>query len=127
MINIYISKFCILGKDIIHQLHINLYRFFIGLLGSVFFVQVLYKIFQYKNNKLILETLCKSGQNSIGIYIISVSVINKILLRVSYNLQTFNILSLLIESFLVFVLSYLCTLAIKNNKVANAILLGGRI
>lgn len=125
---IYISKFCVFGKEsIYYQLYINLYRFIIGIAGSIFFMLVLFKIYQYKKNCLNFEAFYNIGRNSIGIYIISVSVINPILFFISRKLIGFNIFYCLLESFIVLSLSYLFSVAIKKMKKLNIFLFGGRV
>ena len=125
---IYTSKFCILGKEnVYYQLAINSYRFIIGLIGSIFIMLILFKVYQQRKSDLILKALCNIGRNSLGIYIVSVSVFNEILLRISVYWADFNVFRTVTESFIVLALSYLCTLVIKRYRVSNTFLLGGRI
>ena len=126
---IYVSKHTILNKDIINQLSIDLYRYFIGFIGSIFTLSLLIKIYNiikkqiiFKENNFILTI----GKNTMGIYIIS-SFINSYILEQVTSFMTYpNFLIIGIESVLVILVSIIIIKLIQQNKILNRFLLGAK-
>lgn len=125
---IYTSYYSVFGKEnVFYQLAVNAYRFIIGLVGSIFVLLFLFKIFQYNKGTSICKILCNIGRNSLGIYVVSVSIFNEILLSISASCTGFTMLRVFIESLIVLVLSYYSTFFIKKFRILNILLLGGRV
>ena len=126
---IYVSKHTILNKDIINQLSIDLYRYFIGFIGSIFTLSLLIKIYNiikkqiiFKENNFILTI----GKNTMGIYIISGFINTYILNRVTSFITYPNFFIIGIESVLVILISILIIKFIQRYKILNKILLGAK-
>ena len=126
---IYVSKHTILNKDIINQLSIDLYRYFIGFIGSIFTLSLLIKIYNiikkqiiFKENNFILTI----GKNTMGIYIISDFINTYILNRVNSFITYPNFFIIGIESVLVILISILIIKFIQRYKILNKILLGAK-
>ena len=124
---IYTTGHCILqdGRLSFRQLSIDIFRFTIGLCGSIFFILLIdwiYPMLKHSN-----QTIALIGRNSLGIYIISDILFNDHLLRlVSTKMSGVNYWVLCIETLIVIVTSVLITLCIQKNRFANRLLLGGR-
>ena len=126
---IYVSKHTILNKDIINQLSIDLYRYFIGFIGSIFTLSLLIKIYNiikkqiiFKENNFILTI----GKNTMGIYIISNFINKYILYRVTSFITYPNFFIIGIESVLVILISILIIKFIQRYKILNKFLLGAK-
>jgi hypothetical protein len=126
---IYVSKHTILNKDIINQLSIDLYRYFIGFIGSIFTLSLLIKIYNiikkqiiFKENNFILTI----GKNTMGVYIISGFINTYILNRVTSFITYTNFFIIGIESVLVILISILIIKFIQRYKILNKILLGAK-
>ena len=69
---IYLTGYKLVGKTVAKQLGIDLYRFFVGIFGSLFFVIVWQYIMAYLvKTRIKLKILSRLGMDSMGIYIIS--------------------------------------------------------
>lgn len=119
---IYISGHTILGKDILSQIHIDFYRYSIGLIGSVFILLLLRRIPLW-NKKHILTV----GKNTMGIYIISSFINLYILNYISCLVTSPNFLIIGIESILIIFFSLLGIRFIKKFPILNKYLLGAKI
>ena len=104
------------------QLLTDIFRFAIGLVGSLFFIILLKKIYHFLPSKII-KLLSYIGRNTIGIYIIT-SFINQFLLKI--NINGVNYVLVFIESILLIIICLLSIALIKKVKFLNKILLGGR-
>ena len=126
---IYTSKFSILHKDIINQLSIDLYRYFIGFIGSIFTLSLLLKLYNIATKKIILNEnnfIITIGKNTMGIYIISSFINQYILKRVTSFLTHPNYFIIGIESVLVILVSILIIKFIQQYKIPNKFLLGAK-
>ncbi|MFJ5759264.1 acyltransferase family protein [Neobacillus sp. NPDC093182] len=121
---IYTSKISLLGKDIMNQLGINIYRWLIGFIGSTFIICLVVMFDKVFN--LLNVVIIKLGQNSLGIYIISTLFINtQILLPLTENYEL-GILLMIVETIFILVVCYFATEVIKYFRLTNRLMLGGR-
>lgn len=127
-IYIYVSGYTIIGKNIINQLGIDLFRFSIGLVGSVFILIALYKLYINQTfNKLLHKNnfIITIGQSTLGIYIISDFINLYVLSRVMKTMDGINYMAILVETILVLLTSIVAIKIIKKNNILNRLLLGG--
>lgn len=69
---IYLTGYKLVGKNVLEQLSIDLYRLAVGFAGSCFFILVWQYILEgARNSKFQFQILQKLGVNSMGIYILS--------------------------------------------------------
>lgn len=129
-IYIYKSKHTIINKNIAEQIYINLFRYAIGLIGSIFALTTLLKLYQIKtlkkiatHNKLILFT----GKSTMGIYIISCYINEYFLIPITKSLSGTNYLIILIETITVILLSLLIIKLIQKCNFLNKYLLGAKV
>lgn len=107
------------------QLVIDIYRYILGLSGSIE-ILLLVRIIINKLNKNIQDKLLYIGKNTLGIYIIS-SIIQPYLLPIiTKNLSNINYLLIFIESFSVLIISIIGIELIKKNKYLSKYLLGDK-
>lgn len=122
---IYSSKYTLLGKAILPQLGIDTFRFSIGLVGSIWILLVLKKLYALLP-KHILKYLCIIGRNSLGIYMSSGLIFNYILPRLTGFINNLNYLIVLGEAAIILLGTLLFTLLLKKWSVTNFLFLGGR-
>jgi len=122
---IYTTGHTLLGKDWLNQLGIDIYRFVIGLTGSVLVIVILNHIVE-RIPGLWSEILAFIGRNSIGIYLISGFFFPYVLPRLTRGLQGINQLAVLGETTVITAGSLAITLLIKRVRIFNNLLLGGR-
>lgn len=122
---IYSSKYTLLGKDILLQLGIDLFRFCIGLAGSLWILLLLEKIYPLLS-KCIAEFLCLIGRNSLGIYMISGLVFIYVLPTLTSSIHKLNYLIVLGETAVILFGTLLLSLLLKKWSVTNFLFLGGR-
>ena len=67
---IYTSGYCILNGNMLHQLLIDFYRFCIGLVGSIFCLLLLEKVYRFVKNTNWSQSILYVGQKTMGIYLI---------------------------------------------------------
>lgn len=123
---IYTSGYYLFKGQPLHQLYIDIYRFVIGLIGSIFVMLVIAKLEKSIPPKLVAALLCV-GKNSLGIYIISGFFFSYVLNRITYSLSTVNYFITLIETILILAFSLVATMQIKKSSMLNKLLLGGRL
>ena len=105
------------------QINTDLFRWSIGLIGSLCIILLIKLIYNINANLLVLKYLGIIGTKTMGLYIIS-----------TYLLQYFYLLPIkassytyyLIECIIVTFISYLLTWLIEQNKYSRKYLLGGR-
>lgn len=105
------------------QLVIDIYRFTIGLVGSI--TTLIFTHMLYVENKH-TKIFSFIGVNSLGLYIISGYLIWGILPKVTSGFTDINYVVMLMESVSVLAISLVGTMLIKKHKVLNKIFLGGR-
>lgn len=104
---------------------IDLYRFFIGFVGSVFVLLVFYRVVPLLKGKILY---CSKiiGVNTLGIYIIPGFIFSYVLTRVAVDRFTVNYFITIIESIAILSISLICTNIIKKIPMLNRLLLGDR-
>lgn len=106
---------------------INIYRFVIGLIGSLLSILIFNKIDNiFNSNKLIFlkKILLKLGEESLGIYIIT-GYLFLILPKVKYlNVQNYK--NNFVQSYLFISIFFICIYFIKRYKILNFLLFGNR-
>lgn len=118
---IYISGINIIGNY--KQLFIDLYRYLLGLLGSIELL-LLIKLLLPKIKDNLKDKLLYLGKNTLGIYIIS-SIIHPYLLPIiTKGLANINYLFIFIESIIILIISIIIIELIKKNKFLSKYLLG---
>ena len=115
---IYTSSYFI-GNDI-HVLFINIYRFLIGLIGSVLAILSIKVINNLIEKIKIFEIL---GHNSLGIYIISCYVNSLLLIKYTANFS-FSYLNIIYESVIVIGICMLIISMLKLSRFTRRYLLG---
>ena len=119
---IYTTGYYILNGNAIKQLLIDLYRFVIGLSGSVSVIIILFNIL----NVTKLNLLVLIGKNSLGIYIISGLIFAYIFPQFNIYIDNINYMLIILETICVIFSSIIATLIVKKCKIFNKLLLGGR-
>lgn len=111
------------ANQVVSQLYNDLFRFLVGLIGSVF---VILSIWFLLKTKVISRgvILTKLGVESLGIYIIS-GFILPILAMISMQFSL-NYIYICIETVVVTLISYILIIPLKRIGLINKILFGGR-
>lgn len=122
---IYISGYTLIDKEILPQLGIDLYRFFIGLIGSFLIILLLLKFYP-KINKYVINITSIIGRNSLGIYMISGLIFQYLLPYLTSCLPDVNYFIVLFETVIIITISLLISLCIKKFPIANRLFFGGR-
>lgn len=120
---IYLTGMNIIGNY--KQLLIDLYRYLIGLSGSIE-ILLLMKIILPKINDNIKDKLIYLGKNTLGIYIISSLIQPNLLPKITENLSNINYLYTIIQSKIVLLITIIIIEIIKKNKILNKYLLGDK-
>lgn len=109
----------------LHQLSIDIFRYSIGLVGSVCTLIVIRTIYKRisKNAAIILGEI---GKKSIGIYIISTMFINGLVLTHLSHREDFGYGAVAIETIIIIAITYLLTSMIEKNKLTRYLMLGSR-
>lgn len=127
---IYISAHTIIGKDIIRQLYNDLFRYLIGLIGSIFTLTILYRIYltTIKHNKLqVRNFIWTIGKNTMGIYIISSYLNSYFWINNTKYITGPNCLIITIATITMVSISILIIKCIQKSNLLNKFLLGARI
>lgn len=122
---IYTSGYTLLNKNATEQLAIDLYRFIIGLVGSIvvlYLIELLTRILRGRIEKALIFI----GKNSMGIYLISGYIFSYILTRLTTSITDVNYALVLMEGILILLVSLLLTQVIRKFELANYMFLGGR-
>ena len=122
---IYTSGYTILGKDALGQISIDLYRFAVGLTGSIavmYGISAMTHVLPEKPKTF----LAYIGQNTLGIYLISSQLLTGMLAAVTRDFGGVNYLYILLETLAILCISLLLNAAIKKSKWAGQLLLGSR-
>ena len=120
---IYLTGMNIIGNY--KQLFIDLYRYLIGLSGSIE-ILLLMKITLPKINDNIKDKLIYLGKNTLGIYIISSLIQPNLLPKLTENLSNINYLYTIIQSIIILVITIVIIEIIKKSKILNKYLLGDK-
>ena len=122
---IYITEYNIIGKNALKQIYLDVYRFLIGMAGSltaIYLVRGLLKVLPEK----IKSCAAFVGRNTLGIYIISDIIFTNVLLAVTAGLEDVSYCYVAVETVAVLLLSLGINEALKRIPVTNKLLLGGR-
>lgn len=123
---IYTSGYYILNKKVpFIQLGIDIYRFSIGLVGSLLVLIILFTAEKYMAGKT-RNILIYIGKNTFGIYIISSLIFSYILPNVTYNLMGINYVYVIIETFIIILFCIVCIKIIHSNNHLSGLLFGNR-
>lgn len=126
---IYTSGYCILeeGTVSLRQFGIDLYRFLIGLVGSIAIIGLISMLYPHSRNNRINKAISVIGMNTLGIYILSGVVFNDHLLKtLTVKLNGINYGIVLLETIVVILGCLAISWVIKRIKLLNILLLGGR-
>lgn len=122
---IYTSGYTVLNRDILKQVCIDVYRFFIGLVGSISVMYLIYWAVKILPDK-IKNVFAYIGMNTLGIYIISNILFTEILQNITSALTGINYFYIFLGSVFILCTSILITAILKRFKITNALFLGGR-
>ena len=107
------------------QLFIDLYRYIIGLIGSIEILLVINKLLPKFNNKL-KDKLIYLGKNTLGVYIISSLIQPFVLPIITKWVSNINYLLTIVETTIVLIISLIGVELIKKSKLLNKYLLGAK-
>jgi uncharacterized membrane protein YeiB len=122
---IYISGIVLNGANAGRQLLIDVYRWVIGLAGSVGVILLLHAVNERWKNSRIWDALAKLGGSSMGVYIISSFVNVYILSAITYSLP-FSVMNILIETLMMLLICVLLSKGIEKNYFLSLLFMGGR-
>lgn len=122
---IYTSGYTILGKNIVVQIYNNCFRFIIGLVGSIAVILTTYAITRNLPSK-VNGCLTYIGTNTFGIYILSNLLVTEVLSLIASPLTGINYALVLVETFLILIISLAFNALLKKFRLTNKLLLGGR-
>ena len=128
-IYIYISRHSILGEDVYGQLYIDIYRYVIGLIGSIFTLTLLMRIYNFYTKRRVLNEnsfLLTIGKSTMGIYVISSFMVSCLLNEITGFMTYPNYLVIGIESILAILVSILLIKIIQHCRILNRLLLGAK-
>lgn len=111
---IYESRYSIWGKQYLHQIFIDIYRFIIGFLGCEIFGKLILKGYKVVSKCKISDFICWCGRQSLDIYIIHGLLITYILIPISVN-NTLSVMGTLIE--LLIILGSTSVIITIKNKI----------
>lgn len=126
---IYTSKHTIIGKDIAQQLYIDFFRYIIGLIGSVFTISLLYKIYKSRIlNKILNKNnfIITIGKSTMGIYIISEFININPLSFITKDMSGPDYLVITVESISIIIICILIMKIIQKHRILNKYLLGAK-
>ena len=122
---IYTSGYTILGRNAIVQINNNLFRFAIGMLGSITIMHIIYTLANKLPSKVKLF-FAYIGKNTMGIYLISGYIFTEILCLITSQLGGVNYFYIFVETICILFVSLIITTFLKKNQLTNRLLLGGR-
>lgn len=122
---IYISGYKVYRDGVLSAKHlmIDIYRFFTGFIGSLFFIVLFHRIYPLFSG-FFNKALSYIGRNTLGIYIISGYLISFVLRYLTKNISGFNFFIALTECLGVLVISLIITELIKHTRHLKKLLLG---
>lgn len=125
---VYTTGQCILREKWIHYLALDLYRFAIGFIGSMFILSSISYCYQhfYLKTPRIFSFLSTMGLYSMGLYCFQDFLFLYYRRYALLHIENWGMLSPIATFLLIFFLSYLLTHYSRKLKLANILLLGGR-
>lgn len=122
---IYTTGITLLGKNIKYQLVTDLYRWIIGLVGSIFVILLLKSIYKNIMKSKISELIVIFGMNSLGLYILNGYLNQYLLTKVTAGFSM-NYILIIIETVAILIISCFIIFMIRKIPTADKLLLGGR-
>lgn len=122
---IYTTGYTLLGREILPQLSIDVYRFLIGFFGCLFAIMVLLKVYPHLNEGII-KPFSIIGIHSLGIYMISGLIFQYLLPGLTSGINGINYLLVIAESAVILILSLMISFCLKKWSVTNLLFFGGR-
>lgn len=120
---IYLTGYKLIGRNVVKQLWIDVYRMTIGFVGSAFFILLWQYLLGFVNKMNVVrrtnfsfQVLRKLGVNSMGIYILSGYLLVFVVQRFATT-DTPSYLRNLLEAFVVISVSFLMTIIMKKLPV----------
>lgn len=134
---VYTSETCILkanGNECmlsLHQLFVDFYRYIIGFVGSAcVMLSVKMAVESLRRKHVLLKKIyvvvSKIGKKSIGIYLISTMFINVPILALLPHHDELGYGTVLLETILIVIFTYMLTILIEKNSIMRKLLLGAR-
>ena len=125
---VYTTGQCILRDNWINYLALDLYRFSIGLIGSIFILSSIYYCYQHFYMKMsrIFSFLSLMGLYSMGLYCFQDLLFLYYRRYALLHIEDLGIQSPVATFLLIYFLSFLLTHYSRKLKVTNILLLGGR-
>lgn len=121
---IYNTGITLIGKNIPHQITINLFRWAIGYIGSIFVICLSKLSFDSITIANAKKLIVEAGMNSLGLYILN-SFMNQLLIRLTSKF-TLNYMIIMAETVIMLILALFINNIIKRIPIMNKILLGYR-
>lgn len=112
-----------------HQLGIDVFRYVIGFVGAsctLMIIKLVMRFFKSKKINTLNLILAKFGKRSLGIYIISVTFINGLILPSLPYKEHFGYLAIGIETIIFVTIPYFITILLEKNKLTKKLMLGSR-
>lgn len=131
---IYTTGFSLLGKDMLRQFGIDVFRFVVGIVGScvvILFAAILahtakrVNIFGVVCGKLV-GIFGEVGKNTLGIYLVSTLIFTYIIKPLAWGLYGIDYLMVVIQTAAVMIVSLAAIWLIRRIPVIGGWLLGGR-
>lgn len=117
------------GKVNSSQLIIDLYRWIVAIIGSLFVAVILrwiYNSIGFRGGTLNKNILCELGKASMAIYIVSERFLNPLLLNVTDKMKIHSLIVNIIETIIVIIFSYAIYFLLRKNALLRKGFLGGR-
>lgn len=112
-----------------HQLGIDIFRYVIGFVGAsciLMLIKLVMGSFKSKKLNTLNLILAKFGKRSLGIYIISVTFINGLILPSLPYKEHFGYLMIGIETIIFVTIPYFITIFLEKNRLTKKLMLGSR-
>ncbi|MBR3606526.1 MAG: acyltransferase family protein [Lachnospiraceae bacterium] len=122
---IYVSGITLLGKNYEYQLLIDLYRFLIGFVGSLWIIWISTKVANQIPKKVMIA-VDYLGKYSMGFYLISGVIFSYIVSPLTREIEGINYLFVTGISIIVTLSCVMLIEIIKKNHLSNKLFLGGR-
>lgn len=122
---IYVSGITLLGKNYGYQLFIDLYRFLIGLVGSLWIIWISGRIADQIPKKTV-PMVNYLGKYSMGFYLISGVIFSYFITPLTREMEGINYLFVTVISIIVTLVCIIIIEIIKKNRLSNKLFLGGR-
>ncbi len=123
----HISGQYVIRENGLYYFYCNIYRFFIGFIGSGLFLCLMKWVYDYMCKDMKYEVLLSTiGQCSLGIYCFQERLFSLYKRYVISYVDDYSIISTLLTFLIVGGLSFLLTYLLRNYRLTNLLLFGGR-